>query len=132
MASSNAVLQLMTRVLGETFAGETWATWRAVLKAAHALDLTDDERAVVTTLTQRQTLPPSPVRELWLLLGRRSGKSIIAQAITAFLRGCESPQVRSQQALGMLAQCVGPATRSRYIPVCRFAGPRPPSFRADW
>jgi hypothetical protein len=75
---TNNVLQLMTKVLGTAFAGETWATWRAVLKAAHALALTDNERAIVETLTHRQTLPSYSVRELWLLLGRRSGKSIIA------------------------------------------------------
>ena len=85
--ASNNVLQLMTRVLGETFAGATWATWRAVLAAAFALDLTDDERHVVELLTQRHTLPASPVRELWLLLGRRSGKSIIA-ALLAVLATC--------------------------------------------
>src|SRR5258708_24354775 len=82
------VLQLMTRVLGSTFAGETWATWRGVLAAAFALDLTDEERATVETLTSRQTLPTSPVRELWLLLGRRSGKSIIAALLAVWATCC--------------------------------------------
>jgi hypothetical protein len=89
MAGSN-VLQLMNRVLGATFAGETWATWRVVLKAAHALDLTDDERRIVATLTQRQTLPASQVRELWLLLGRRSGKSIIAALLAVWATCCRT------------------------------------------
>ncbi|MDO8795074.1 MAG: hypothetical protein Q7J25_10695 [Vicinamibacterales bacterium] len=61
-----------------------------MLKAAHALDLTDDERAVVTTLTQRQSFPASPVRELWLLLGRRSGKSIIAALLVVWATCCRS------------------------------------------
>lgn len=90
MASNNNVLQLMTRVLGATFAGETWATWRAVLSAAFALDLTDDERAVVATLTQRQSFPASPVRELWLLLGRRSGKSIISALLAVWATCCRA------------------------------------------
>jgi hypothetical protein len=80
----------MTRVLGSTFAGDTWATWRAVLKAAHALNLSDDERAVVETLTGRTTLPASPVRELWLLLGRRSGKSIIAAMLAVWATCCRA------------------------------------------
>jgi hypothetical protein len=84
------VLALMTRVLGTTFAGVSWSTWRAVLKAAHALDLTDDERAIVETLTQRQTLPAAPVRELWLLLGRRSGKSIIAALLAVWATCCRA------------------------------------------
>jgi hypothetical protein len=88
--ASNNVLQLMTRVLGSTFAGESWATWRAILKAAHALDLTDDEREMVSLLTERATLPSSPVRELWLLLGRRSGKSIIAALLAVWATTCRS------------------------------------------
>ncbi len=87
MASN--VLHLMTRVLGSAF-GETWATWRTVLKAAFALDLTDEERAVVTGLTQRETFPTAPVRELWLLLGRRSGKSIIAALLAVWATTCRS------------------------------------------
>src|SRR6478736_4840723 len=90
MASNNNVLQLMTRVLGATFAGNTWATWRAVLAAAFALDLTDQERVIVATLTQRQTQLASPVRELWLLLGRRSGKSIIAALLAVYATCCRT------------------------------------------
>jgi hypothetical protein len=37
-------------------------------------------------------------------------------AVTAFLRGCESPVVRSQQALAMLAQCV--ASDEAYLFTC--------------
>lgn len=87
---TSSVIQLMTRVLGSAFAGETWATWRAVLKAAHALDLTPDERAIIETLTNRRTLPSSPVRELWLLLGRRSGKSIVAALLAVWATCCRS------------------------------------------
>lgn len=86
----STVLQLMTRVLGDTFARDTFATWRAVLKATFALDLTDDERAIVATLTQRSVLPSSPVRELWLLLGRRSGKSIIAALLAVHATTCRT------------------------------------------
>jgi hypothetical protein len=84
------VVRLMTVVLGSAFAGETWATWKAVLKAAHALELTDEERAVVAELTKRQVLPAAPVRELWLLLGRRSGKSIIAALLAVWATCCRS------------------------------------------
>ena len=87
---TNNVLQLMTRVLAATFARTTFATWRAVLSAAFALPLTDDERAIVETLTSRQTLPTSPVRELWLLLGRRSGKSIIAALLAVWATCCRA------------------------------------------
>ena len=71
----NNVLQLMTRVLGATFAGETWATWRAVLKAAHrARPHRRRARSRRDADAAARRCPPSPVRELWLLLGRRVGQ----------------------------------------------------------
>lgn len=85
-----SVLALMTRALGAVFQSETWATWRAVLGAAFALPLTEAERAIVVELTNRQVLPTKPVRELWLLLGRRSGKSIIAALIAVWATCCRS------------------------------------------
>src|SRR3954464_1944705 len=88
--ASNTILALMTRVLGSAFSGSSWDTWRIVLRAAFALDLTADERAIVTELTQRETLPSSPVRELWLLLGRRSGKSIIAALLAVWATCCRT------------------------------------------
>jgi hypothetical protein len=80
----------MTNVLGATFSGESWQSWRAILKAAHGLPLIDDERAIVTQLTQRDTLPASPVRELWLLLGRRSGKSIVTALLAVWATTCKT------------------------------------------
>lgn len=88
--SSSTIMALMQHVLGATFAAATWATWRSVLKAAHALDLAADERVVVAALTKRHTLPLSPVRELWLLLGRRSGKSIIAALLAVWATCCRT------------------------------------------
>jgi hypothetical protein len=89
VSPKGTVIALMARVLGSVFGGTTWSVWTAVLKAAFALALTDDERAVVTQLTQRHTLPSS-VRELWLLLGRRSGKSIIAALLAVWATCCRS------------------------------------------
>jgi len=85
-----SVIRLMRRVLGHQFSGKSWATWWAALKAAHALSLTDEERATVQKLTGRQRLPSSPVRELWLLLGRRSGKSIIAALLAVWATCCRA------------------------------------------
>src|SRR5262245_9135984 len=92
MANSllGTVIALMTRVLGAVFTGPTWATWRIVLKAAFALELTDGERRIAQKLTQRDTLPASPVRELWLLLGRRAGKSIIAALLAVWATCCRA------------------------------------------
>lgn len=88
--ADNNILQLMTRVLGTTFADNSWNVWRAVLKAAHALSVTDDERDVLEHLTGRETLLDLPCRELWLLLGRRSGKSIIAALHAVYATTCKT------------------------------------------
>ena len=78
------ILQLMDRVLGDTFGGESWATWRTVLAAAFGLELNADQLAQFCDLTGRQTAPTQPVSELWLLLGRRAGKSIIAALVAIY------------------------------------------------
>ena len=58
---TSTVITLMNRVLGATFPGETWTTWRAVLKAAHALDLTVEHSDVeddLAILIARVSLEP--------------------------------------------------------------------------
>jgi hypothetical protein len=80
----------MDRVLYETFKDESWDTWRAVLKAAHALPVSDEERVVLERLTGRETLLDLPCRELWMLLGRRSGKSIIAALLAVYATTCKT------------------------------------------
>lgn len=74
-----------TRLLGAEL-GEigTWATWLAVLKAAFALPLTDEERAIFTSVAGGRVLPLKRVRELYCIAGRRSGKSRMAAALACF------------------------------------------------
>ena len=81
-----SVVQLMCVL--PTFRGPSWATWRSLLRAAFALELSEADRAKVRELTGRDVLPSSPVRELWLLLGRRSGKSIIAALYAVWATCC--------------------------------------------
>ncbi len=54
-------------------AGESWAGWRTLLTAIAGEELTDDERIVFRTLTQREREPLRPVEEFWGIKGRRSG-----------------------------------------------------------
>src|SRR6266446_6340816 len=64
------------------FPGETWGGWKAILKAAYALPMSDEEVAFFRTVAERD--PPSkPVRELWFIVGRRGGKDSIASALAA-------------------------------------------------
>ena len=52
----------------------TWRTWDAVLRAAYALPMTEEELAIFQQVAEREP-PEEPVRELWCICGRRSGKT---------------------------------------------------------
>ena len=54
---------------------ESWKPWRALLAAAFGLELSEDQLALYRECTG-QTVPPSePAAYLWLVIGRRGGKS---------------------------------------------------------
>jgi hypothetical protein len=63
----------------------SWAAWRTVLTALFALAPTAEDLARYTTHTGRVTWPSTPVREAWLVVGRRGGKSRIAALIAVYL-----------------------------------------------
>jgi hypothetical protein len=62
----------------------TWATWIAVLKAAFALPLSDDERATFMSVAGGRVPPLKRTRELWCIIGRRGGKSRMAAALAIY------------------------------------------------
>ena len=63
-------------LFGPYFAGESWATWRAVLKGAFARPMVEAERQMFRAVAERE--PPSrPVKELWIVAGRRAGKDSV-------------------------------------------------------
>jgi len=63
----------------------TWGNWLVILRAIFALEMTEKERLIFATLTQRETPPTQPVEEAWLLVGRRGGKSRIAALVAVYL-----------------------------------------------
>jgi hypothetical protein len=67
-------------LLGPYFAGDSWATWRAILRAAEGLPLDDAQLTRFRDVAERDP-PAKRVRELWVIGGRRSGKDSIASAI---------------------------------------------------
>jgi hypothetical protein len=69
-------------LLGPAFDGESWATWRVVLKAAYAESLSDAEFALFRAVAGDRSPPRRQVRELIVIAGRRSGKDSIASAIS--------------------------------------------------
>jgi hypothetical protein len=64
---------------------ETWAAWRTFLAACFALPMVGDELALYSRRTGRQTPPKIPVREAWLVVGRRGGKSRIAALVAVYV-----------------------------------------------
>ena len=65
-------------LLGASFAGSSWSTWETVVKAAHALPLSNDERAIFNTLAGGRAPPTKQVKELVCVVGRRGGKDSVA------------------------------------------------------
>ncbi len=63
----------------------SWKSWMVVLQAIFGLEMTEEERALFTTLTGRETAPNEQAEEAWLICGRRSGKSRMASLIAVFL-----------------------------------------------
>ena len=68
------------RLLAPGFQGASWDRWRALLKAMFGEALDNQERQLFCEVAER-TPPTKPVKEAWLLVGRRGGKDSIAAAI---------------------------------------------------
>ncbi len=86
-ASPITIRDVMTdeHLFGAMFAADTWAAWRSLLYGFYGLELTADEATTFQKLTGRETLPADPHDELWLVVGRRGGKSQIAALLAVYL-----------------------------------------------
>jgi hypothetical protein len=69
------------RLLGGYFAGPSWNTWRAILKAAYAEPLDATELELFAAVAGGRSAPARRVKELVVIAGRRSGKDSIASAV---------------------------------------------------
>jgi hypothetical protein len=77
---------LDARLLGKTLGDlSTWATWTAVLRAAFGMELSAEELATFASVAGGRAAPRERVRELWVIAGRRSGKSRMAGVIGVYL-----------------------------------------------
>jgi hypothetical protein len=71
-------------LFGKWFAGDTWATWSSVLKAAYGLPMTIGEVRRFQKVAGGRDPPKHRVKELWVIAGRRSGKDSVASLIAAY------------------------------------------------
>jgi hypothetical protein len=69
------------KLLGASFAGESWKPWHVVAKILSGEPLDDDETALALRCTGRTRLPERPPRRLYGLIGRRGAKSRFASAV---------------------------------------------------
>jgi hypothetical protein len=67
-----------SRLCGETFKGDSWKPWKAVLKAIHRLPMSPEEIELFQRRTQRENPPETHPTEVGIVAARRSGKSVIA------------------------------------------------------
>jgi hypothetical protein len=65
----------------------TWKAWIACLKATFALSdkMTDEDWEIFSKHTGRMTLPDQPFGEVFLIIGRRGGKSFVSALIAVYL-----------------------------------------------
>jgi hypothetical protein len=74
--------------LGSMLGAESFAVMRTLLIAAMGEALTAAERLIFTQLTGRAETPREAVEELWVIAGRRSGKTRAIGTLAAYLAGC--------------------------------------------
>lgn len=65
--------------------GPAWDAWRTFWRAVFGLPMSQADRLRFTRHTGRQAPPAAPVREAWLIVGRRGGKSRSAALAALYL-----------------------------------------------
>ena len=63
----------------------SWKAWNAFHKALFGLEMSSEELAIFQKCTGRDKAPTDQVKEAWLIVGRRGGKSFNAALIAVYL-----------------------------------------------
>jgi hypothetical protein len=71
-------------LLGPHFSGPSWDRWRAVLRAAYALKLSDRDRTLFDEVSGHRQPPARPVDEMVVVAGRGGGKDEFASGLAAY------------------------------------------------
>ncbi|OLS32979.1 MAG: hypothetical protein HeimAB125_03210, partial [Candidatus Heimdallarchaeota archaeon AB_125] len=64
---------------------DSWRNWKIVLKAIFNIRMEPEEKEIYEQLTNRKTAPTEQPREVFLVIGRRGGKSFIVSLIAVWL-----------------------------------------------
>jgi hypothetical protein len=92
----------------------SWQTWISVLKATFGLPLDGAEGEVFRRVAGDRPAPSKPVRELWCVVARRSGKSRIAAALAVF-EALFRPHKLSKGETGFVVVLAGTQDQSRTV-----------------
>jgi len=86
MTAPVTIREVMTdkQLFGDQFGDDSFAAWRALLAAFYGLELTDDERRILEAITGRAGPFLGAFAALWLVIGRRGGKSQIAALVALY------------------------------------------------
>ena len=101
ISSALADPQLLGAALGDP---ESWKVWIIIMKAADAEPLDPEELRIFQSISGDRDPPEHPVSELWILAGRRCGKTHMAGALAA-------------HACTMVEHTLSPGERGRAITV---------------
>src|SRR4051812_46928838 len=63
----------------------TFSSWFALFKSVFGLPLSTDEAAIYHSCTGRSELPESAFSIVWLVIGRRGGKSLAMAVLAVFM-----------------------------------------------
>ncbi|MGP9818981.1 hypothetical protein ACTZWW_03105 [Salinarimonas sp. NSM] len=88
-----------------------WAPWRAILKAAFAEPLTADERAIFDQVAGGREPPAERVSELWVVAGRRGGKSRMAAMVATHCAAFLAPSVPLAPGEEGVVVAIGPTVK---------------------
>ena len=77
-------------LLAKSFAGDSWATWTAVLKAAYAEALSPHELKLFHAVAGARDPPARKVSEMWIVAGRRAGKDSVASAVRGWIHAASA------------------------------------------
>lgn len=84
---SVSIRDVMTdpNLLGNEFADESWLAWMVLLSGFFGLELDSKERRIWESITSRAKTPEQVCTELWLVIGRRGGKSQMAALLAVYI-----------------------------------------------
>lgn len=80
------IREVMTdpQLFGDQFNTESWQPWLALLCGFYGLALNRKEQRIFEAITKRSTSPQEACEELWLVVGRRGGKSNVAALLAVY------------------------------------------------